>query len=43
MSVEIGDSSYEGIGNEKKISNPGAAGTMKLECGVGTITVDFAE
>ena len=42
-SVEIGDSSYEGIGNEKKISNPGAEGTMKLECGIGTITVDFAE
>lgn len=42
-SIEIGDSSYEGIGSEKKISNPGTDGTMKLECGIGTISVDFAE
>ena len=39
--VDIGDSSYSGIGHEKKISNPGASGKMDLDCGVGNITVDF--
>lgn len=39
--IDIGDSSYSGIGHEKKISNPGASGKMDLDCGVGNITVDF--
>ena len=39
--IDIGDSSYSGIGYEKKISNPGASGKMDLDCGVGNITVDF--
>ena len=39
--IDIGDSSYSGIGYEKKISNPGASGKMNLDCGVGNITVDF--
>ena len=40
-SVDIGDSSYSGLGHEKKISNPGASGKMNFNCGVGNITVDF--
>ena len=40
-SVDIGDSSYSGLGHEKKVSNPGASGKMSLDCGVGNITVDF--
>ena len=40
-SIDIGDSSYSGLGHEKKISNPGASGKMNLNCGVGNITVDF--
>ena len=39
--IDIGDSSYSGIGHEKKISTPGASGKMDLDCGVGNITVDF--
>ena len=39
--IDIGESSYSGIGHEKKISNPGASGKMDLDCGVGNITVDF--
>ena len=40
-SIDIGDSSYSGLGHEKKISNPGASGKMTFDCGVGNITVDF--
>ena len=39
--IDIGDSSYSGIGHEKKISNPGSSGKMTFDCGVGNITVDF--
>lgn len=41
--VDIGGSSYSGLGHEKDISNPGASGRMELDCGVGNITVDFEE
>ena len=39
--IDIGDSSYSGIGHEKKISNPGSSGKMTFDCGVGNITVDY--
>ncbi len=39
--VDVGNSSYSGLGHEKEISNPGASGKMELECGVGNITVTF--
>ena len=39
--VDVGNSSYSGLGHEKEISNPGASGTMELDCGVGNITVTF--
>ena len=39
--IDIGDSSFSGLGHEKKISNPGSAGKMTFDCGVGNITVDF--
>lgn len=41
--VDIGDSSYSGIGHDKNITNPNARGEMELNCGVGNITVTFAE
>lgn len=39
--VDIGDSSYSGVGHNKNITNPNARGDMELECGVGNITVNF--
>ncbi|MBU5481183.1 DUF4097 family beta strand repeat-containing protein [Blautia sp. MSJ-19] len=39
--VDIGDSSYSGLGHERDISNPGASDRMNLDCGVGNITVNF--
>ena len=39
--IDIGDSSFSGLGHEKKISNPGSSGKMTFDCGVGNITVDF--
>lgn len=41
--VEIGGSSYSGIGHSKEITNPNAKGDMELNCGVGNITVTFTE
>lgn len=41
--VQIGNSSYEGLGHEKKITNPDAEGNMKLDCGIGNINVHFEE
>ena len=41
--VDIGDSSYSGIGHDKNITNPNAGGDMELNCGVGNITVTFTE
>lgn len=40
--VMCGDSSYSGIGNEKQIHN-NASKSMNIHCGIGEITVDFAE
>lgn len=39
--IDIGNSSYSGLGAEKDISNPGASGKMELTCGVGNISVTF--
>lgn len=39
--VDIGDSSYSGVGHNKSITNPNAKGDMNLDCGVGSITVNF--
>ena len=39
--VDIGDSSYSGVGHNKNITNPNAKGDMNLDCGVGNITVNF--
>lgn len=41
--VDIGDSSYSGIGHDKNITNPNAKGDMELNCGVGNITVSFSK
>lgn len=41
--IEIGGSSYSGIGHSKEITNPNAKGDMELNCGVGNITVTFTE
>ena len=41
--VEIGGSSYSGIGHSKEITNPNVKGDMELNCGVGNITVTFTE
>lgn len=41
--VDIGDSSYSGIAHDKEVTNPNARGDMELNCGVGNITVTFAE
>ncbi len=40
--IRIGDGLFSGLGMEKKLSHH-AAKNMKLECGVGSINVDFAE
>ena len=39
--VDIGDSSYSGVGHNKNITNPNARRDMNLDCGVGNITVNF--
>ncbi len=39
--ILIGDSVYSGVANEQKIHNPGAQGTMDIECGAGSVTVAF--
>ena len=41
--VEIGGSSYSGIGHSKEITNPNVKGDMELNCGVGNITVTFTK
>ena len=41
--IDVGDSSYSGLGHEKTINNPGASGEMNLDCGVGNISVAFAK
>lgn len=39
--IDIGESSYSGLGHDKEITNPNAKGDMELNCGVGNITVAF--
>ena len=41
--ISIHGDSCGGLGSEKKITNPGAAGEMDLECGIGEIAVEFHE
>lgn len=40
--VTCGESSYSGIGTEKKIYN-NASREMDIECGIGEVTISFAE
>lgn len=41
--VTVGDSSYSGLGGEKKIQNPGAVRSLEIECGIGTVSVIFED
>lgn len=41
--IQIGDSSYTGLGKEQIKENPGANKKIDLECGVGEILVNFTE
>ena len=41
--LKIGDSSYNGLKTEQKISNPGAERFADIECGVGEIIIKFQE
>lgn len=41
--VTVGDSSYSGLGGEKKIQNPGAVRSIEIECGIGTVSVIFED
>ena len=40
--VEIGDNSFSGLGNKRKIKNPGGK-NMEIDCGVGNVEVCFSE
>lgn len=39
--ISIDGESYSGFAKEKKINNPGATGEIDLECGIGSIEVEF--
>lgn len=39
--IEINDAIYSNLSGTKKTENAGAIGTMKLDCGMGSIEVDF--
>ncbi|MBQ8802166.1 MAG: hypothetical protein IJZ53_00830 [Tyzzerella sp.] len=41
--IQMGNSSYGGLGTEKKITNPGANRFVDVECGIGEIEIDFTE
>lgn len=41
--IQIGDSSYGGIGSEQHVENPKAGRSVELECGIGEIQIDFQE
>lgn len=42
-SVILDEETFTGLGSSKKIDNTGATRRMQLECGMGTIEVDFAQ
>lgn len=42
-SVLLGEDTFEGLGTTKKVDNDGALRRMQLECGMGTLEVDFEE
>ena len=39
--IEIGEASYSNMGGSKTITNPGAVGTITLDCGLGSIELDL--
>lgn len=41
--IVIGNSSYEGLGKDAYIENPGAERKLDIECGVGQIIIEFQE
>ena len=41
--IQLGSKDYSGLGREKIITNPGAKGTISLECGIGEIGVSFSK
>lgn len=41
--IEVGSSSYSGLGYEKEISNPGATRHFSVECGAGEVQIQFAK
>lgn len=41
--IEIGNTSYGGIGTEKNITNPGANRFLDVECGIGEVEIEFTE
>ncbi len=41
--VNIGDNSYSGIGSNKRIKNNNTDNLLKVDCGVGNVTVNFEE
>lgn len=42
-SVLLGEDEFTGLGSTKKVENNGASRKMQLECGMGTLEVDFEE
>ena len=40
--LNVGDRSFSGLGSEQKINNNGSR-SMKIECGIGSVTVVFEE
>ncbi|MDO4678407.1 MAG: hypothetical protein Q4B00_07290, partial [Eubacteriales bacterium] len=40
-SIQIDGDEYSGLAQEKQIDNPGAKKYIDLECGIGTINVEF--
>lgn len=42
-SVLLGEDEFTGLGSTKKVDNNGASRKMQLECGMGTLEVDFEE
>ena len=40
--INIGSVSYGGLGREQRIMNPGAERFMDIECGIGSIQMEFA-
>lgn len=41
--IYLGDGTYSGIGVDKKIKNAGASNKMEIDCGAGTVEVQFEQ